>query len=288
MGRLVILAGGVSSRMKLPADSNIHLDEKLINDAEQKSKSMIRLGVGEKPFLNYLLRNAFSAGYEEIVIVVNEKDNSIIEYYSTKKNLIEFPELKISFAIQPIPDGRIKPMGTADALFHALSANPGWNGKKFSMCNSDNLYSVKAMKLLRESPSPNAMIDYDRDGLKFDIDRIAKFAVTKKDSENYLIDIIEKPDKNEIDSLKAVDGFVGVSMNIFMFSYDMVLPFLRNTPINPARAEKEIPTTVRMLIEQFPKSVFTYRLCEQVPDLSSKTDIPSVKEFLQNKFEVEN
>lgn len=284
MGRLVILAGGVSSRMKLPADSNIKLDEKLISDAEQKSKSMIRLGEGEKPFLNYLLGNSVSAGYKEIVIVVNEKDNSIIEYYSSEQNLFEFPELQISFAIQPIPEGRTKPMGTADALFHALSAKPDWTGKKFTMCNSDNLYSIEAMKLLRESPYPNAMIDYDRDGLKFDIERIAKFAVTKKDPENYLIDIIEKPEKNEIDSLKAIDGFIGVSMNIFMFSYDMVLPLLRITPINPVRVEKEIPTTVRMMIEQFPKSLFTYRLSEQVPDLSSKSDILSVKEFLQNKF----
>lgn len=288
MSRLVILAGGVSSRMKLPADSNISLDEKLINDAEQKSKSMIRLGEGAKPFLNYLLSNAVNAGYKEIVIVVNEKDNSIIEYYSTNQNLIEFPELKISFAIQPIPNGRTKPMGTADALYHALSAKNDWSGKKFTMCNSDNLYSVKAMKLLRESPFPNAMIDYDRDGLKFETDRIAKFAVTKKDSENYLIDIIEKPDRNEIDSLRTADGFVGVSMNIFMFTYDMVLPLLRITPVNPARGEKEIPTTVRMILEKFPKSVFTYRLSEQVPDLSSKSDILIVKEFLQNKFEVEN
>ena len=286
MGRLVILAGGISSRMKKPISSEIQLDENLIYDAEQKSKSMIRVGEGEKPFLNYLLINAEKAGYNEIVIVVNEKDNSIVNYYSLKQNLCDFEELEISFAIQPIPEGRVKPMGTADALYHALLVKPQWNGKKFTMCNSDNLYSVTALKLILESPYPNSMIDYDRDGLGFVKERIEKFAITKKDTENFLIDIIEKPSAEEIEDIKTKDGYVGVSMNIFRFDYDMILPLLEITPIDQIRNEKEIPTAVRMMIDKYPNSLFTYRLSEPVPDLSSKIDILNVKEFLQNKFDI--
>lgn len=288
MDRLVILAGGVSSRMKKTIPSEILLDENLINDAEQKSKSMIRVGEGETPFMNYLLKNAESAGYNEVVIVVNEKDNSIVDYYSSRENLSDFAEIKISFAFQPIPQGREKPMGTADALYHALLTKPEWKGKKFTMCNSDNLYSVAALKLLLQSDHANSMIDYDRNGLEFEKERIEKFAVTKKDAENFLIDIIEKPTAEEIEHIRTKDGYVGVSMNIFRFNYDMIYPLLEITPVHNIRHEKEIPSTVRMMIDKYPRSIYTYRLSEPVPDLSSKIDILKVKEFLQNQFNISN
>lgn len=283
MPRIVILAGGISSRMK-KNDSSVTLDQKLINDSNEKSKSMIRIGSDDRPFLDYLLLNIQKAGYTDVVIVVNEKDNSIINYYSDKKNITEFENLSFDFAIQPIPPGREKPLGTADALYRALLKRTDWIGKKFTMCNSDNLYSVNALKLLLECNHKNSMIDYDSKGLGFDDERIGKFSITKKDDKNFLIDIIEKPSAETIEMQKKIDGFVGVSMNIFRFDYDMIFPFLEITPENQLRKEKEIPTTVKMMIEKNPRSVFTLRLNENVPDLSSKSDILIVKEFLENKF----
>ncbi|MEW6508578.1 MAG: sugar phosphate nucleotidyltransferase [Bacteroidota bacterium] len=283
MPRIVILAGGISSRMK-QLDMNVILDKKLIDDSNEKSKSMIRIGSGDKPFLDYLLFNIKNAGYNDVVIVVNEKDNSIINYYSDKKNISGFENLSFDFAVQPIPPGREKPLGTADALYRALIKRTDWKGKKFTMCNSDNLYSVFALKLLLNPSYPNSMIDYDSDGLGFGRDRIGRFSITKKDCENYLTDIIEKPNEETIDTLKEKDGYVGVSMNIFNFSYDMILPILEITPVNPIRNEKEITTSVKLMIEKIPQSVFAFRHKEYVPDLTSKSDIPIVKKFLDNKF----
>lgn len=283
MPRIVILAGGISSRMK-KSESGLILDKKLLDDSNQKSKTMIRLGDDEQPFLNYLLHNVQIAGYTDVVIVVNEKDNSILDYYSNTENLKQFSTLKIDFATQPIPSGREKPLGTADALYRALIKRTDWKNKKFTMCNSDNLYSINALRLLLQSTYPNAMIDYESDGLGFSIDRISKLALTKKDHQNYLVDIVEKPSPEEIAKQKEKDGFVGVSMNIFRFDYDMIMPLLEITPLNPVRNEKEIPTTVKMMIEKFPVSVYAYRMNEYVPDLSSKSDIPVVKKYLENNF----
>jgi glucose-1-phosphate adenylyltransferase len=283
MGKIVILAGGISSRMK-NSFSDFVIDEKLIADADQKAKSMIRLGESGKPFLDYLLINIQKAGYSEVMIVINEKDNSITEYYAELKNHSCFEKLKISFAIQPIPKDRNKPLGTADALFHALNSKPDWKSNKFTMCNSDNLYSVNALKTLINSPYQNSLIDYNRDGLGFAKERIEKFAVTKKDEENYLTDIIEKPSVDLIEQLKSEDGFIGISMNIFRFSYDMIYPLLNETPLHHERNEMEIPTTVKMMIERYQKSVYAFRANEVVPDLSSKEDIPKVKEYLKNNF----
>lgn len=283
MPRIVVLAGGISSRMK-KNDDDVILEKKILDDSILKSKSMIRIGDNDQPFLNYLLRNIAEAGYSDMVIVVNEKDNSIVDYYSNPKNIEQFQSLNFDFAYQPIPYGCDKPLGTADALYRALLKRTDWQNKKFTMCNSDNLYSVNALKLLLNSVYPNAMIDYESEGLGFDYERLSKFSITKKNPNNFLMDIIEKPSPEEIKNQKMRDGYVGVSMNLFRFDYDFILPLLEKTPINPIRKEKELPTTVKMMIEKAPNSVYAFRVNEFVPDLSSKKDISLVKNFLENNY----
>jgi len=283
-GKLVILAGGISSRMKLPDASDGLIDEKLLDDADSKSKTMIRIGDNDRPFLDYLLFNVCKVGYKEIVIVVGEKDSSIKDYYNKLRSENDFKVLEITYAVQPIPGGREKPLGTADALLWGLKSKPEWKGSTFIVCNSDNLYSQRALKLLLNSPYQNAMIDYDRRGLEFEKKRIEKFAVTIKDKEGFLIDIIEKPSNEEIQKVEDADGFIGVSMNIFRLNFDIIFSFLENVPIHPVRKEKELPSAIKMMIDRFPKSLFTYRLNEHVPDLTSKNDILKVKKYIEEEF----
>lgn len=280
--RLVILAGGISSRMKKPAEKVI-LDSTTISDADQKSKSMIRVGTDDRPFLDYLLYNVSKTAIKDVVILIGEKDDSIKEYYGVGENN-QFLGLTISYAVQPIPKGREKPLGTADALYHALVARPDWSGNSFYVCNSDNLYSIEAFNILINSEHKNALIDYDRDGLNFETKRIEGFAVTEKDEEGFLKNIIEKPDRETIERLSKQFGFVGVSMNIFKFDYDMILRVLEETPMNPIRKEKELPTSIMMLIQQKVGDVFTYYRKEHVPDLTSKDDIIPVREYLEKHF----
>jgi len=281
---LVILAGGVSSRMKKQAENLNSVDAKLLKDADNKSKAMIGVGSGYRPFMDYLLFNAKKAGYKNIVIVIGQKDNSIKDYYTNDKGKETFKDINFTFAVQPIPEGREKPLGTADALWHGLMAVKGWAGQKFTVVNSDNLYSRTALRVMLESEHPNSMIDYNRDGMEFDKARIEGFAVTKKDENNFLLNIMEKPDQQTIESAKGIDGFIGVSMNIFNLSYDMIFPFLEACPLNPIRKEKELPTAIKMMIDAYPGSLFAYPLSEHVPDLTSKNDIEKIKEYLEKEF----
>ncbi len=277
INKLIILAAGISSRMKNDSADNLNLSSELINDAESKPKSMIRMGENDKPFLDYLIDNAISAGYNEIVLVVNEKDETIKKYYSTKK----ISGIKISFAVQEIPPGRTKPLGTADALLSALNSKSEWAEFKFAMCNSDNLYSVGALKKISKTEYVNAMIDYDRESLMEESSRVEKYAVTKKDENGFLTDIIEKPSPEQIEMLRSKDGTVGVSMNLFAFSYDMIYSYLQKVPLNELRQEKELPAAIKMMLNDNPKSLFCYPWKERVPDLTSKKDILSVHSFLK-------
>ena len=281
---LVILAAGISSRMKLPTTAPQGLDEKLMDDASRKPKAMIGVGDGYRPFLDYLLYNASAAGYQDILIVIGANDEVIRDYYGREDRDNEFHGTTISYAVQAIPIGKTKPQGTADALLQALQSRIDWQGKSFTVCNSDNLYSQKALAALRETTSPGALIDYDRRYLQFDDKRIQAFAVIQKDQQGFLMDIIEKPLSGQLEELKDKNGRIGVSMNIFRFSYDLILPELEKTPLHPERHEKELPTAVKMMIARHPQSVPAIPFAEHVPDLTYRSDIASVREYLGQAF----
>ena len=241
---------------------------------------MIRLGESGRPFLDYLLYNACESGYRDIVLVVAAQDDTITQYYRAAPESSQLEGLNISFAEQSIPAGRSKPLGTSDALLQALYSRRDWAGTQFTMCNGDNLYSPHALTLMRRSGFNNALADYDRSALMFKRERIEAFAVTEKDDEGFLLNIIEKPSKEDILKATGVDGRIGVSMNLFRFEYDMVLPFLERTPISATSSEKELPTTVVAMVRKFPRSVFAHPIAEHVPDLTSPDDISRVQRYL--------
>lgn len=279
---LVILAGGISSRMKKPATQA--LDPRLASEADAKSKSMIGVGSGNRPLMDYLLFNAREAGYRDVVIVVGERDASIRAYYGAKDQGNEVRGLKISYAVQPIPAGRTKPLGTADALLHGLKSRPDWKGQHVTVCNSDNLYSREALRRLLEEPSGCAMIDYDREALHFPPERVAAYAVTVKDREGMLIDIIEKPTPEDIERSRDSAGKIGVSMNIWRFPYDWILPCLEEVPLHPVRQEKELPTAAIMLQRRHTGSLRAIPAAEHVPDLTNRDDIAAVQAYLARAY----
>jgi glucose-1-phosphate adenylyltransferase len=281
---LVILAGGISSRMKKITPAVAQLDPALRRDAVEKSKAMIGVGENFRPFLDYLLCNIVAAGYRNVVIVIGEKDDSIRAYYEEGDGAKQFQSLKISYAVQPAPSGRQKPLGTADALWHALKSMPSWRKQSFTVCNSDNLYSQAALGLMLADAHVNAMIDYDRATLQFPPERIAQFAVIEKDANDFLVNIIEKPSFEEMRRVADKDGRIGVSMNIFRLAYDRILPCLETVPLHPVRQEKELPAAIKMLVDQNPQAVFTIPRSEHVPDLTTQSDILPVKEYLREQF----
>ena len=281
---LMILAGGISSRMKRSLEARTNIDPTLRNEAQSKSKAMMAIGDSSRPFLDYLLYNAREVGYRDILIIISERDPSIRLYYGEKDRDNIFHDLHISYAVQTIPPDRTKPLGTADAVVQGLHARKEWRGRKFTVCNSDNLYSRTVLKMLLDSEHPNAMIDYDRDALGFDPSRVAHFSVIHKDEEGFLSGIIEKPSAGEIEKAKGRSGAIGVSMNIFRLDYDMVFPFVTSVPMHPVRKEKELPTAISEMVKRFPKSVYAYPCAEHVPDLTSIDDVGRVQEYLLKEF----
>ena len=283
MGRnLMIMAAGMSSRMKRSAETD--RTSIISKEALIKPKMMLNIGSSKRPFLDYLLVNAKNAGYKDILFIVNDRDSTLLDYYINNQDDDYFQGLIFSFAKQIIPKGRSKPLGTADAVITGLRSKPEWSGQKFTVCNSDNLYSTNALESLRKDKNLSALIDYDRDSLGVEPERVKAFAVIWKNKDGFLTDIVEKPDQIEVEKATDKKGRIGVSMNIFRLDYDTILPLLMETPINPKRDEKELTETIRMLVEKYKNSVLSLPFSEQVPDLTTIKDIEDVEAFISSKI----
>ncbi len=272
---LILLAGGASSRMK--KSSGAHISETQTTQANTKSKALILLH--NKPMIEFLLYNAMCAGLQNIYIVVGKDSDDFIAHFKNSNSTI-FSSLYIQFVHQEIPESRVKPLGTADAIFQALNQFPALKQNQFLVCNCDNLYSVAAFTALRDVKSPHAFINYDRDALRFSIEKIEGFALTKTNNENYLVDIIEKPTAEQVPLFEDNEGKLRVSMNIFKFDGEQFFPFLASCKLHPQRNEKELPAALLNMVKAFPTATFAIPFSEHVPDLTGKEDILEMNKYL--------
>ena len=151
----------------------------------------------------------------------------------------------------------------------------------FCVCNSDNLYSEEAFKLIKGNDYDNAFLSYDRDSLDFPKERVSSFSVVKLDNENNLKAIIEKPTKEQVNNNLDLEGKVRVNMNLFKFSGSKFFKFLEECPFDPVRNEKELPTAMINMIKSKESYVKGIPIAEHVPDLTSKSDIITISKFFE-------
>jgi len=272
---IVVLAAGMSSRMKKSVDSNI--DDSKANEANNKSKSLITFG--NKPFIYFLLKNILDAGFETVIMVVG-KD---FQDFKNQIDELKLPsKIEVKYAIQKIPIDRVKPFGTADAVSQTMEQLPVLQKTSFCVCNSDNLYSTSSLKLIRENSFENAVLAYDRDSLDFPKDRVSSFSILMMDSEFNLVNFIEKPTPEQVSKNLDENGKIRVSMNIFKFNGNQSFDFIKNCPINPIRNEKELPSALVNMISEDGLYMRGIPIAEHVPDLTSKADINTIQKLIDS------
>jgi NDP-sugar pyrophosphorylase family protein len=272
---LLIMAAGASSRMKSSVAKDI--GTVATEQANNRTKGLIEIGEDGKPLLYYLLRNAQVAGYKTIYLIT-AADATF--FRSTIRSLPNLNQLHLVFVTQHIPKGRIKPLGTADAVFQALEQFPELQTNRFSVCNSDNLYTVSAFRKLRSLEQGSGLIAYDSESLNFTKEKIAGFALLVLDSDFYLQNIVEKPATTDFKNAADNHESLYISMNAFTFDGNVFFSFLRDCPINLNRDEKELPTALLNMIEVYPNSVRGIPMQEHVPDLTTKEDLLLLEDYL--------
>ena len=267
---MIIMAAGVSSRMK---DSSVpkEISQNLINQSNHRVKGFIQAGEGNEPIIFYIIKNCIIAGIKNFYIILSDNSDEFQDYL--KKLEIKL-SIQIKFGFQDFY-GKLKPMGTADAIFQIMNQYKELRNKRFLVCNSDNLYSSRAIKLLLAENNYNSMIAYDFDCLKFSTERLESLSILKIKGK-FLDRIIEKPD------MKIIKNYSKkfVSMNIFSLKGKLVYQYLKDCPITIKRGEKEIATALQNMILDNKKSMIVFHLCEHVPDLTFKEDIDKISKFL--------
>ena len=271
---IVILAAGMSSRMKKSIDSDI--DDSKADEANKKSKSLITFG--DKPFIYFLLKNIVEAGFENVIMVVGKDFD---DFKKQLDNLNFNNKLKIEYAIQKIPKDRVKPFGTADAVFQTMDQIEILKNSSFCVCNSDNLYSTNSLRTIRENAYENAVLAYDRDSLNFPKERVSSFSILMTDDNFNLLNFIEKPTQEQVDQNLDSNGKIRVSMNIFKFNGLQAFDFIKNCPINPIRNEKELPSAIVNMINENDLYMKGIPIAEHVPDLTSKADINIIQKLIE-------
>ena len=271
---IVILAAGMSSRMKKSIDSDI--DDSKADEANKKSKSLITFG--DKPFIYFLLKNIVEAGFENVIMVVGKDFD---DFKKQLDNLNFNNKLKIEYATQKIPKDRVKPFGTADAVFQTMDQIEILKNSSFCVCNSDNLYSTNSLRTIRKNAYENAVLAYDRDSLNFPKERVSSFSILMTDDNFNLLNFIEKPTQEQVDQNLDSNGKIRVSMNIFKFNGLQAFDFIKNCPINPIRNEKELPSAIVNMINENDLYMKGIPIAEHVPDLTSKADINIIQKLIE-------
>ena len=275
---LIILAAGLSSRMKKSVSSK-NLSKRSIEQANSRDKGLIVIDKNGRPLIHYLLINAKSAGFKVIYLVIGQNSDSFKSYFDENK----YDGLDIEFAVQYLEKNKLKPSGTADALFQAITQFPILKSSNFCVCNSDNLYSAKALRSIRSTSFSNAFISYDKSFLNFSSEKVSSFSILKLNKNGYLVNILEKPTTKDFDLFKDNGGKIRVSMNLFKFNGSVFYDYLKNCPFDVLRNEKELPTAVLNLAKDQPSSVYGIPFEEHVPDLTSKDDIIVLNKLLNQK-----
>ena len=272
---IVVLAAGMSSRMKKSVD--LKIDNKKADEANNKSKSLITFN--NKPFIYFLLKNILDAGFENVIMVVG-KD---FDDFKKQIDILQLSsKLNVKYAVQKIPFDRVKPFGTADAVFQTMEQIDELQTTSFCVCNSDNLYSTSSLKLIRENNYENAVLAYDRDSLDFPKEKVSSFSILMMDQEFNLVNFIEKPTPEQVAKNLDENGKIRVSMNIFKFNGEQAFDFIKNCPINPIRIEKELPSAIVNMISNESLSMRGIPIAEHVPDLTSKADILTIQKLIDS------
>jgi dTDP-glucose pyrophosphorylase len=277
--KLIIMAAGASSRMKLSLETS-ELTPETKKIASSAHKSLIPLGSKQKPLLFHLIQNAVNAGFKEVYLITSPENEAFRTCVGSAPKNNHFAGALVHYAIQYLLQGRNKPLGTADAVQQAMEQHSELKNESFTICNGDNLYSVHAFALLlAPRDTHHALISYNRSSLNYSSARMSSFAIIDISEEGLLENIIEKPDPETLKNYEDTSDYIGVSMNIFSFKGALLFPYLKNCPIHLERNEKELPEAVRMMIKESKNRTRCFKVSEHLPDLTSAEDLKNFSNF---------
>ena len=164
-------------------------------------KQIDPVGSQGEAILDYSIYDAHQAGFDTVVIIIKEAIKQ--DFMETVGKRLEQAPVEIRYAYQEltalpegftVPEGRVKPWGTAHAVFCAKDAI---DGAPFAVINADDYYGKAAFKVIYDAlaattdPHAYCMVGYELGKTVTENGSVAR-GVCQISEDGYLTEVIER------------------------------------------------------------------------------------------------
>ncbi len=263
--------------------------------------------------MDFSIYDAKQAGFEQVVFIIKREMEA--EFKETVGNRLS-KYVEVFYAYQElenlpqgydVPDGRVKPWGTAHAVLSCIDKLDG----PFAVINADDYYGREAFKLiydyLSEHPDDEkyryAMVGYQLGNTVTDNGHVARgICEVNEDGELAAVHERTRIEKRkggiaytEDDGATWVDvpAETTVSMNMWGFTYSILkeikeaFPAFLNEGLksNPMKCEYFLPSVVSRLVEEDRAAVAVLKSADKWYGVTYKEDKPVVEQAVQEMKE---
>ncbi len=255
--------------------------------------------------IDYAIYDAVRAGFENVVCIIKPELEAEFEEVIGKRIA---PRVRLHYAHQrldvlpegfQVPEGRVKPWGTAHAVLCASRQIRG----PFAVINADDFYGRSAFEAIYaflaqpRGVAEHAMVGYRIENTLTEHGTVAR-GVCRVDGCDRLLEIVERltiePRPNgaafteDGEHFTALPEGTTVSMNLWGFQESMIDAirarlgaFLReNLPINPLKCEYFLPYVVNSLLLAREASVTVLPTHEKWHGVTYREDMARVRDAL--------
>ena len=164
-------------------------------------KQIDPVGSQGEAILDYSIYDAHQAGFDTVVIIIKEAIKK--DFLETVGKRLEKAPVEIRYAYQEltdlpagftVPEGRVKPWGTAHAVFCAREAI---DGAPFAVVNADDYYGKAAFKVIYDQlaattdPHAYCMVGYELGKTVTENGSVAR-GICQVNANGYLEEVIER------------------------------------------------------------------------------------------------
>ena len=238
-------------------------------------KQIDPVGSQGEAILDYSLYDAYLAGFDTAVIIINEAIRQ--DFMDTVGKRLEKCPLEIRYAYQEldqlpkgytVPEGRVKPWGTCHAV---LAAKDAIDGAPFAVLNADDFYGRTAFRTVfnwlsnNDEPNGYCMVGYEVGKTVTDSGGVTR-GICRADHRGYLTEIVETSGIEKYDGgirypighgWEDLDPRTLVSMNIwgfmpsYLYAIESSFPTFLDYALreNPMKGEFLLPTFVGKLVD---------------------------------------
>ena len=277
-------------------------------------KQIDPVGPNGELIIDYSIYDARRAGFETVVFVIKRQiedtfkaaiGDRLAGVINVKYAYQELDDLPEGYSV---PQGRVKPFGTAHAILAARKVVDG----PFAVVNADDYYGPEAYRVIYDylSSHPDrpgcyeyAMVGYHLANTVTEHGSVAR-GVCVEDGDNFLLSVTERTqiEKDGADARftedggqtwTALPGSTVVSMNLWGLTRSFIdeaetrFPaFLDKTMVeNPLKGEFYLPVVISQLLEEGKARVKVLRSRDQWHGVTYQADKPGVVAAIAQKVE---